>query len=160
MSIDGSSGINFTFNDRRAVGVNPSANLGCNIAPQIGYADGVGANQANALYQNVLALTAGTLNLDLSGVLVDQYGSLLTPARIKSWMLWNQSATNNMTLGAGTNPWITAFTGTIILPPGAFILMGTPDATGWTVTAGTGDILKVAGTGTDSFTFGFAAGKT
>jgi hypothetical protein len=159
MSIDGSVGIQLTGNDRRPVGINPSVNIPVNFNPVIGFTDGVGANQANALYQGVLALTSGTLNIDLSGVLTDQYGTVLTPLRIKGWCLQN-NGTATMTLGSGTNPWITAFTGTIILPPGAFVLMGTPDATGWTITAGTGDILKVAGTGTDQMTFAFFAGKT
>jgi hypothetical protein len=160
MTIDGSVSIAFVGNDRRAVGINPSANLPVNFTPAIGYTDGVGINQANVLYQNTFALVAGTSNIDLSGVLADQYGTTLTPARIKAWAFQNNSTTNSMTLGSGTNPWVSCFTGTLIIPPGGYVQFATPDATGWTVTAGTGDILKVAGTGTDAFTLLFLGGKT
>lgn len=162
MSIDGTIGFQFTANDRRTVGINTSANLGVNFQPSITYSDGVGANQANALYQASLALSSGTNNVDLSGVLTDGYGTVLTPVRIKAWGFQNNSASNSMTVGNGTNPWVTCLTGTgtLIVPPGAFFMFSTPDATGWTITASTGDILKVAGTGTDAFTLLFLAGKT
>jgi hypothetical protein len=162
MAIDGTVSIGFVGNDRRTVGINTGANLGVNFQPSITYADGVGANQANVLYQASLALTAGVNNVDLSGVLTDSYGTSLTPARIKAWAFQNNSATNSMTVGNGTNPWVTCLTGTgtLIIPAGGFFVFATPDATGWTVTAATGDILKVAGTGTDAFTLIFFGGKT
>jgi hypothetical protein len=152
----------FQAQDVRTVGVNPSANLGVNQTFAISYSDGVAAQQANAVYQNQLALTAGLMNVDMSGVLTDQYGTLLTPVRVKGLVFQNNSVSNNMVIGAGTNPWIGFLnaTGTITLPPGAWFALATPDAIGFTIVAGTGDILKVAGTGTDPFTFFFFAGKT
>lgn len=152
-SIDGTVSGAFTANDRRTVGLNTTANLPVNAQPAIAFTNGAGANQAKILYQGNLSLSAGTLNVDLNGVLTDSYGSTVSLVRVKAIYLKNLSSANSMTFGNGTNPWATFLsgTGTITLPPGAWVMAATPDATGWAVTASTGDILKAAGTGTDSF---------
>jgi hypothetical protein len=154
MSIDGTVTVSFVANDRRTIGINSAANLPVNFAPSIAYTNGAGANQVNQLYQAVLALVSGTLNVDLNGVLFDSYGTSLALVRVKAIAVQNNSLTNNMTFGAGTNPFINLLnaTGTITLQPGAFWCAATADATAWAVTASTGDIFKAAGTGTDTFT--------
>lgn len=154
-TIDGTVGATFTMNDRRTVGINTNANLPVNAQPSITFANGSGAGQAGVLYQGKLSLTAGALNVDLNGVLTDSYGSTVSLVRVKAIYVQNNSTSANMTFGAAaTNTWATLFntTGTITLPPSAWFVAATPDATGWAVTASTGDILKVAGTGTDQFT--------
>jgi hypothetical protein len=73
----------------------------------------------------------------------------------KAIYIQNNSASNPQTFGAAaSNAWATLLnsTGTITLPAGAWFIAATPDATGWAVTAATGDLLKAAGTGTDQFT--------
>jgi hypothetical protein len=154
MSIDGTVTVSFAANDRRAIGIGTTANLPVNFAPSVAYTNGAGANQVNQLYQAVLALVSGTLNVDLNGVLFDSYGTSVALLRVKAIAIQNNSLTNTMTFGAGTNPWINLLnsTGTITLQAGAFWCAATPDATAWAVTAGTGDIFKAVGTGTDAFT--------
>jgi len=154
MSIDGTVTLAVNANDRRTVGINTGANLPANFTPSQSFTNGSGAGQANVLYQGQLSLSAGTYNVDLNGILTDSYGTLVSLLRVKAIIFQNNSASNPMTLGAGTNPWITFLnsTGTITLPAGAAIAAFTPDATGWGVLAATGDILKVVGTGTDQFT--------
>lgn len=154
-TIDGTVSVQFTANDRRTVGVNTSANLPVNFQPSIAFTDGAGADQANVLYQGQISLSGGAYNLDLNGVLTDSYGTMVSLVRVKGILVKNNSTSNTMTFGAaGSNPWVGLLnsTGTFTLPAGAFALFATPDATGFTVVAGTGDILKVAGTGTDTFT--------
>lgn len=164
MAIDAQVTLVFTANDRRQIGL--SAALGVNIPVNLtltqAYVDGVGAAQANALYQGQLALSSGINNIDLSGVLTDSYGTLLTPLRLKALAIQNNSASNNMIVGAGTNPFIGLFNaaGTVTLAPGDWFSWASGSATGAVITASTGDILKVAGTGTDLFTLVFLAGKT
>lgn len=154
MSIDGTISGSFAVNDRRTVGINSSANLPVNFAPSTTFTNGSGAAAGNVLYQASLALSAGVNNVDLNGVLTDSYGSTVSLVRVKGIAFQNNSASNSMTVGNGTNPWATLLssTGTITVPAGGWFIACTPDATGWAVTASTGDILKVAGTGTDAFT--------
>lgn len=154
-SVDGTVGATFTMNDRRTVGINTNANLPVNAQPSITFSNGSGANQATILYQGKLSLSSGTLNVDLNGVLTDSYGSTVSLVRVKAIYIQNNSTANNMTFGAAaSNAWATMLnsTGTITLQPSAWFVAATPDATGWGVTAATGDILKAAGTGTDQFT--------
>lgn len=153
MAISGTVTASVNMIDARTVGVSSTAvGIPANLAPAITFADGAGAGLANVLYQATLALSAGVFNLDLNGVVTDPWGSSVALLRVKGILIYNTGATS-LTVGNGTTPWVTLLTGTgtIILPPGAFFLASTPDATGWTVTAATGDILKFAGTGTAAF---------
>lgn len=153
MSIDGTASVQFQFNDRRSVGLNSNVNIPINPVPSAVFADGAGALQANQVYSASRALSGGADSLDLTGTaLKDAYGTSVALARVKAIYLKNTS-THSMTFGADANAWATLLnsTGTITLPAGAFIMVCTPDATGWAVTAGTGDILAVTGTGTDTY---------
>ena len=153
-TIDGTVSISFTANDRRTVGINTSANLPVNAQPGFTYTNGSGANQAGVLYQGSLALTSGTNNVDLNGVLTDSYGTTVSLVRVKALFFQNNSVSNTMTIGNGTNPFVGILnsTGTITVQPGDCFCFVSGSATGYVVTASTGDILKVAGTGTDGFT--------
>lgn len=150
MAIDGSVSANFVANDRRTVGLSTTngVNIGCNVNPSVTFSDGVGAGQANVLYQFSGSFTGTTASLDLNGVLTDSYGSLVSLLRVKAIYIENTSATNTIVVGAGTNPWATFLnaTGTVTLRPGSWIMAATGDATGWAVTAATGDILLLTGT--------------
>ena len=152
MAIDGTITLQTALNDRRTVGINTAANLAANLAVAIPFTDGAGANQGNVLYQGSLVMTAGAYNIDLNGLLTDTYGSQVNMLRVKGILYYNTS-THVHTIGAGTNPWITLLnsTGTLTIPPGGAFAAVTPDATGWAVTAATGDVLKTLGTGTDTF---------
>jgi hypothetical protein len=153
-SIDGTVAVAFQANDRRTVGVNTNANLPVNLTPSVVFSNGSGASQASVLYQGSLSLSGGVYSVDLNGTLTDSYGSTVNLVRVKAIAFQNNSASNSMTLGNGTDAWATLLnsTGTLTIPPGGWFVFSTPDATGWTVTASTADILKVAGTGTDGFT--------
>jgi hypothetical protein len=114
---------------------------------------GTGAGQADKAFHDQRTLTASaTEDLDLAGTLTDVYGATITFVRIKGlFVVASASNTNNVVIGAGTNPWATLFTatGTVTLKPGAAcgFFAGSGDAIGWPVTAATGDILKVANSG-------------
>jgi hypothetical protein len=154
MAITGTIGGSFSIHDRRTIGINTGVDIPVNWAPSTVYADGVGALQANQLYQGSLNLTAGVYNFDLSGALTDAYGTSVAMARVKALGFQNNSASNIMTLGNhATAAWATwlGATSTKIIRPGGWFISAAPDATGWAVTATTGDILKIAGTGTDNF---------
>lgn len=152
MAIDGTVSASFQINDRRTVGIGANANIPCNAQASATFADGSAALQANVIYQANRELTAGADSVDLAGTLADAYGSTVTLVRVKGLYIKN-TGTTDLTIGAGTTPWATLLnsTGTITLKPGAFLLVATPDATGWPVTASTADLLNVSGTGTATY---------
>ncbi len=160
-SVDGVISAQVQLNDRRSVGINTNANLSVNAAPSLAYTDGVGANQGNIVYQASLAMTSGAYALDLAGAVADSYGTTVAAVRIKGIYVKNTSA-HTITMGAGSATMTTLLnsTGTLTLPSGAFFCAGTPDATGWVVTATTADTLNFTGTTTDTFQVVILGGKT
>lgn len=125
----------------------PSAPLAINR--QFNFLDGVGANQANRVWSDTRTIAAsGTDSLDLAGTLTDAFGATFTLARVKALMIAaSPNNANNVVVGAGSNAWSTWLGGTnptVTVRPGGMLLVVAPDATGYAVTAGTGDILQVA----------------
>lgn len=119
----------------------------------IAFSNGTGPGQADRLFSDTRTLAPSAAeDLDLAGVLTDVFGAVLTYARVKVFMIKADPAnTNNVVVGnAATNgfiSWVGAATHTVTLRPGAFLLVGGPDATGYTVTAATADLLHVANSG-------------
>lgn len=114
-------------------------------------ASGTGAGKADRLFSDRRTLAASaTEDLDLSGALLDALGGPAQFVKVKGLIIAADRAnTNKVVFGAASaNAWATLLnsTGTISLPPGASacFMAGATDATNWAVTAGTGDILKVA----------------
>ena len=124
-------------------------------------ADGTGAGKADLAFTDTRTLAASaTEDLDLAGALADPFGVAQVFARVK--VLVVQAAktnTNNVLVSRpasnGLASLFSAAGDQLILRPGAFLLLaaGQADATGYAVTAGTGDLLTVsnsgAGTGVD-----------
>lgn len=115
---------------------------------------GTGAGKADRVFSDRRTLAASaTEDLDLAGVLLDAFGATITFARIKGLVVAAAAGnSNNVVIGAASsNPWATLLgaTHTLTLRPGAFVAVGTgvADATGYAVTASTGDLLKVANSG-------------
>mgnify|MGYP001594440543 CR=1 FL=1 len=111
---------------------------------------GTGANQASNLYHDDRTLTASASeNLDLAGSLTNGFGVTLTFTAIKAMLVRAKSTnTNNVQVGgAASNAWATWVgnsTDIVSVKPGGTLLIIAPDATGFAVTAGTGDILTIA----------------
>lgn len=110
---------------------------------------GTGANQASNIYhaQRTLAASA-TENLDLAGTLTNAFGVTLTFTKIKAIIIHAAAAnTNNVQVGgAASNAfvnWVADATDIINIRPGGTLILVAPDSTGYAVTAGSGDILKV-----------------
>lgn len=114
-------------------------------------ANGTAAGQADRLFADTRTLAAsGTEDLDLAGVLTDVFGATLTFARIKALMfLAAVGNTNNVLISRpASNGWATFFSAanhSVILRPGAALMLaaGFADATGYGVTAATGDLITV-----------------
>jgi hypothetical protein len=108
---------------------------------------GTAAGQADIVFCDTRSLATNTSeSLDLAGGVTDVFGVTRTFVKVKALRI-KAASTNTTTLviGNGTNPFVGPFgsgSHTLSLAPGAEILLSNP-VDGWTVTAGTGDILKI-----------------
>ncbi|MET9138899.1 hypothetical protein [Streptomyces parvulus] len=131
------------------------------LSRRLELASGTGVGKADRVFSDRRTIAAsGSEDLDLAGVLLDAFGAQITFARVKGLIVAAAAEnTNNVVLGAASsNPWATLLgaTHTLTLRPGAFVAVGTgaADPTGYAVTAGTGDLLKVANSaGSTSVTY-------
>ena len=118
--------------------------------------EGVGASQIDLAYVDERSVAASTNDdIDLSGVISTAIGVSFAAVEIVGIVIINApfksndpANTSDLTIGAGANPFIgfLAATDTIgpIKPGGIFMLIAGDLAGIGTVTAGTGDILRIA----------------
>jgi hypothetical protein len=124
-----------------------------NFVRTLELADGVGLNQADQIFHDQRTLAAsGSENLDLAGALIDAFGNTLTFSAIKGMIFFAAAAnTNNVQVGnSGVNGfinWVGDTTDLINIKPGGIFCLFDPTASGYPVTAGTGDLLNVANGG-------------
>lgn len=116
--------------------------------------DGSGADQANRLFHDTRTLTdAASEDLDLSGVLLDAFGTVLAFTRVIALLVRNKGAASSLLIGgAVANGFLTPFgdaTDKIRLRPLGFLVLSGQDATAYAVTPGTGDLLKFEHGGED-----------
>lgn len=116
----------------------------------VGLTSGNGANQADEVFADTRTVNSGaTENLDLAGGVANVLGVTVAFAKVKAIALKSKTTnTTNLTIGNGTNPVVGGLFGAaganeIVLKPGGFVMFGDPSAAGVTVTAATGDILKI-----------------
>lgn len=114
-------------------------------------ANGTGAQQADVVYSATRTLAASANeSLDLAGALENPVGGAAVFAKVKS--LFIKAApenTNNVIVGNVTNGVVLGFgaaSQSWSIPPGGAIMVSAP-AGGWTITADTADLLKVANSG-------------
>lgn len=121
---------------------------------------GTGANQADIVYLEERTVASATnLDLDLAGVLTDAFGATITAAELVALTVVNEARngtpnTTNLTLGGGTNT-VPGFSAALWpLSPGGFFDVASPGAAGLaTITAATGDILRIANSSGATATF-------
>lgn len=119
-----------------------------------GYATGAGASQMDRLFAAQRTIAAsGTDDLDLTGTaLQDILGQNLALARVKLIAVYAATGnTNNVVVGAAaSNQFVGPFgaaTHTLAVQPGGSLLLLSPTAAGWPVTAATADLLRIANSG-------------
>lgn len=138
------------------------------ISAALSLGDGTTANKFDRVYIAERTVASATNDdIDLAGVLTTALGTTITAAELVAIMLINgpkavgaAANTTNLTIGGGTNP-VVGFsaTGDIIGPirPGGVFLLAAGDAAGiGAVTAGTGDILRIANSSGASATYQIA----
>lgn len=125
-----------------------TATLDLNSALSKSIANGVGLNQANAVYIDDFSIAAsGSLNIDLTS-LTDRFGAALSFSKVKEILLIaNDTNVNDVIYGNGTNPFVgplSVGTATVTLKPGNVFHVTNYSAAGWTVTDTTADTIKLA----------------
>jgi hypothetical protein len=133
--------------------VTPAANLSQSYITEL--SDGTAAGAADRVFSDTRTLAASaTENLDFAGSLTDALGTSLTFAKIKAIIVHAAAGnTNNVIVGGDvTNTFFGIFadeTDALVIRPGATLALfcGEADAAGYSVTAATGDLLKVTNSG-------------
>jgi hypothetical protein len=141
------AGLNWTYTNSDTFGDTEFA-TGFSFSDSL--ATGTGADQADRLYVGSHTIAAsGTLDLDLAGSLADVFGATLTFARVKAVLVTFQSDNTGSEVGVGaaaSNQFYGFFNAATdqekVHSSGCFFKWRA-DATGWAVTAGTGDLLRV-----------------
>jgi len=116
------------------------------LTQRIQLTSGTGANQADMLWHDQRTLTASaTEDLDLAASLTSSFGATLTFARVKALIVIAASGnTNNVNVtrpaSNGVPIFLAAGDGIAVRPGGVHAIIA-PDATGYAVTADTGDLL-------------------
>ena len=119
------------------------------------FTDGTGAYQANKWHRSKRTIAAGANDdIDLYGSLVDPRGNVLNFARVVSVVIAIIGADGTKALRIGpngvANAWQGPFGGVgagVYLTTNLTLPLIDISATGWPVTAGTGDILRVSNPG-------------
>ena len=125
---------------------NPSQTI--NYSNRMQVTPGTSSGQADLYFEDTRTVSASSSeNLDLAGVLTDRFGNTLTFVKVKAIVVYAESAnTNSVNVGGAASNGFTApfadSTDIISVKPGGVFVWTNP--TGSTVTASTGDILKVA----------------
>lgn len=120
------------------------------LKAQLQFIGGTTADAADIVFTDTRTVASATNDdIDLAGVLTNAFGATITAAEIVGIMIKSARAnTTVLSVGGGTNPWITMFLATgdgIKVFPGGVFVNFAPDASGLgAVTAGTGDILRIA----------------
>lgn len=124
------------------------------LATELALANGTADNQADRVWGDTRSIAAAE-DLDLAGVLVDQFGDTITFAEIVAILVFADALnTGNIIVGgAPANAWVGPFgaaTHTLAIKPGGLKMFYDP--AGWPVTGGTVDLLRVApSTGTQAY---------
>ena len=121
------------------------------ITKLLEFANGTGANQADLLFVDERTIAAsGSEEIDLAGSLSDAFGATITAAEVVGLLVVADAGNTNDVVvgGAASNAFVGPFAAadnTVSVGPGGIFAIFSPDASGiGTVTASTGDLLKVA----------------
>ena len=122
------------------------------------FTNGTGANQAGNVFADQRTTDDTGESLDLSGVLTNAFGEVVSFTSVKALIIRADAAnTVDVVVGAGgVNSfvgWVGDASDTVVIKPGGMFALIAPDATGYPVTAGTGDLLQIAASATGNVTY-------
>lgn len=135
-----------------------SNNIGVNLQTALTLSAGSGAAQANSIYASPSTLTVSTGTptvVDLASV-TDPDGTSITWSDILAIAIVNLSTTagQDITVGGGTNPVVSLFTGNLIIKSGGFAIIACAQATGYAFNSSTAHTLEFQVSAGTSVPFG------
>lgn len=115
---------------------------------RLDWTSGTGSDQADLMWSDQRTLAGSTAeDLDLAGSLTDEFGNTLTFSLVKGIVIYSAAANGDiLKVGGDANGlvnWVASATDIVQVRPGGLLALFAPDATGYSVTAGTGDVLQV-----------------
>jgi len=119
----------------------------------IPFANGIGANKAEAIFHDTRTIAASsTDSLDLSGTLLDKFGTTVAFTKIKGIVVSAAPGNTNdvQVQSSVTNGMVNMFLATsdgVVIQPGGVFALTNPTAGGYGVTIGTGDLLDIINSG-------------
>lgn len=115
------------------------------------FTNGTAINQSDVIFcqQRTIADNVTPDSLDLSGSLLDPSGSAAVFAKVTAIAVKSLTTTaaEILSMGGGSNAfssWLDTAAAKLIIGPDGFLLLSNPSLAGYAVTAGTGDILRMA----------------
>lgn len=120
------------------------------------FTNGTGANQANEMFTDQRTIAASSNEeLDLAGSLTNAFGDTITFTSVKAIIVKAAAGnTNDVQVGGAASNGFASFLGDasdiVVLKPGSVFCITNPNATGYAVTASTGDLLKIANSSSGS----------
>jgi hypothetical protein len=147
-SLTGNSNVNINFNESGTFDL-VSGSLQHKRSISLAWLNGSGAGQATKIYSDSFSVAQSTnTDLDLSGALTGVYGAVVFTA-IKGILVaaGTNTGLGNLIVGNVTNGIVAPFgaaTHSIAIAPGGFFATANPSAAGFTITAGTADLLRIA----------------
>jgi hypothetical protein len=129
-----------------------------NYRNRVNLTSGTGAGAADLMFSDTRTIAASSDDdLDLAGGLTDNLGTALTFVKVKALIVVAAAAnTNNVLIGGDATStfltWVESEPDAVVLRPGAGLALfaGPADATGYAVTASTGDLLRISNSGAGS----------
>lgn len=151
MAVTANIRASFSASQTRTAVLGTSPSWSQAIDRTLSFVNGTGANQADILYMAERTVaSASNDDIDLAGVLTDAYGATITVAELVALVVANVQAdgtanSTNLTLGGATN-FVPGFENALWpISPGGIFEIVSPGAAGLaTITASTGDLLRVA----------------
>jgi hypothetical protein len=118
------------------------------LAVALSFGSGVGANKIQGLFSKSATATAAPVTYTLSA-LVDDLGRTIALTKVRALVIAHLGTVDGQPLtigGATTNPWSAPFADVsdkVIIRAGGVLVLAGPLATGYAVTAGSSDQLKL-----------------
>ena len=109
------------------------------------FTNGSGANKVEAVVYDTGSIAAsGSADIDLAGALKDPAGDLVVLTKVKGFLVKNTSTVGDGIIVGGTfASWLGAASDAVKIMPGGSIVVSNPTESGYTVTAGSADVMTL-----------------
>jgi hypothetical protein len=121
-----------------------SGSLSLAFGGSAAFASGSIANQANQVYAGTRTVTSGTPDSIDTQSLLQPDGSAFAATDIVAIGIKNNGTAGQiLTVGGGSTPVVSAWVTTLVIPPGAQVVITNPAAAGYAINASTAHLIQV-----------------